>query len=187
MSRDTAGIRDHGCPPALFVVAAPGARRRRPARHAAAASTRGRHLADGSAVAGLHRRSRVPLDDRTHGEHAGPADRHSRAALAHRLSRRHGRRGRHDADAPGLHVPQQPRPQPDDAPAALRTNQRVSDGRLFTLSQGQLEIDFPPGFGMPIWSDEDLNLTAQVLNLNPGGDAVRCATRSRSSSCATPI
>ena len=53
------------------------------------------------------------------------------------------------------------------------TNQRVSDGRLFTLSQGQLQIDFPPGFGMPIWSDEDLNLTAQVLNLNPGGDPVK--------------
>jgi hypothetical protein len=52
-------------------------------------------------------------------------------------------------------------------------HQKVSDGRLFTLSQGQLEIDFPPGFGMPIWSDEELNLTAQVLNLNPQGDEVK--------------
>jgi hypothetical protein len=52
-------------------------------------------------------------------------------------------------------------------------HQQPSDGRLFTLSQGQLEIHFPPGFGMPIWSDEDLSLSAQVLNLNPGGDPVK--------------
>lgn len=52
-------------------------------------------------------------------------------------------------------------------------HQKVSDGRLFTLSQGQLQIDFPPGFGMPIWSGEELNLTAQVLNLNPLADPVK--------------
>ena len=39
-------------------------------------------------------------------------------------------------------------------------------GRLFTLSQGQFEIDFPPGFGIPVRSKEALNLTTQVLNLN---------------------
>ena len=39
-------------------------------------------------------------------------------------------------------------------------------GRVFTLSQGQQRIDFPPGFGIPIRSDQDLFLTTQVLNLN---------------------
>lgn len=38
--------------------------------------------------------------------------------------------------------------------------------RLFTLSQGQLEIDFPVGFGIPVLSTQPLNLTTQVLNLN---------------------
>ena len=39
-------------------------------------------------------------------------------------------------------------------------------GRLFTLSQGQSRIDFPPGFGIPIPSNMDLSLATQVLNLN---------------------
>lgn len=39
--------------------------------------------------------------------------------------------------------------------------------RLFTLSQGQLEIGFPEGFGMPLQGDHPLSLTTQVLNLNP--------------------
>src|SRR5690606_29022197 len=52
-------------------------------------------------------------------------------------------------------------------------HQMPSDGRLFTLSQGQLEIDLPPGFGIPIWSGNDLSLTAQVLNLNPDGAPVK--------------
>lgn len=38
--------------------------------------------------------------------------------------------------------------------------------RLFTLSQGQLSIRFPDGFGIPILSDEPLSLITQVLNLN---------------------
>lgn len=38
--------------------------------------------------------------------------------------------------------------------------------RLFTLSQGQMDIEFPAGFGIPVWSDEKLSLTTQVLNLN---------------------
>lgn len=42
--------------------------------------------------------------------------------------------------------------------------------RLFTLSQGQLEIAFPPGFGMPLVGNEPLSLTTQVLNLNPNGE-----------------
>lgn len=39
-------------------------------------------------------------------------------------------------------------------------------GRLFTLSQGQQEIHFPPGMGIPIRSDMQLSLATQVLNLN---------------------
>ncbi|HET7453142.1 MAG TPA: hypothetical protein VFL12_10395 [Thermoanaerobaculia bacterium] len=38
--------------------------------------------------------------------------------------------------------------------------------RLFTLSQGQMDIEFPAGFGIPVWSDEKMALTTQVLNLN---------------------
>lgn len=38
--------------------------------------------------------------------------------------------------------------------------------RLFTLSQGQLSIRFPVGFGIPILSNESLDLTTQVLNLH---------------------
>ena len=38
--------------------------------------------------------------------------------------------------------------------------------RLFTLSQGQFKIRFPDGFGIPVFSDEPLNLLTQVLNLN---------------------
>ena len=38
--------------------------------------------------------------------------------------------------------------------------------RLFTLSQGQMEIEFPAGFGIPVFSDQKLSLTTQVLNLN---------------------
>ncbi len=40
------------------------------------------------------------------------------------------------------------------------------DGRLFTLSQGQLDVQFPPGFGIPVLSNEALDLVTQVLNLN---------------------
>jgi len=38
--------------------------------------------------------------------------------------------------------------------------------RMFTLSQGQYEVEFPEGFGIPILSPETLTLTTQVLNLN---------------------
>ncbi len=41
--------------------------------------------------------------------------------------------------------------------------------RLFTLSQGQLELRLPEGFGLPYYSDEVLSLTTQVLQLNPDG------------------
>ena len=38
--------------------------------------------------------------------------------------------------------------------------------RLFTLSQGQLEVKFPQGFGIPMLSNQPFSLTTQVLNLN---------------------
>jgi hypothetical protein len=37
--------------------------------------------------------------------------------------------------------------------------------RLFTLSQGQSGLDFPPGFGIPVSSAERFMLQSQVLNL----------------------
>lgn len=40
------------------------------------------------------------------------------------------------------------------------------DERLFTLSQGQLNVQFPPGCGFPMMSNESINLITQVLNLN---------------------
>ena len=38
--------------------------------------------------------------------------------------------------------------------------------RLFTVSEGQLEIKFPEGFGVPIMSDQKFSLSNQVLNHN---------------------
>lgn len=40
------------------------------------------------------------------------------------------------------------------------------DGRLFTLSQGQLKVAFPAGMGIPVRSDLPLDMVTQVLNLN---------------------
>lgn len=39
-------------------------------------------------------------------------------------------------------------------------------GRVFTLSQGQQDIRFPEGFGIPVTSDLPISLATQVLNLN---------------------
>ena len=44
--------------------------------------------------------------------------------------------------------------------------QKRTANRLFTLSQGQFEIRFPEGFGIPMLSLEELELTTQVLNHN---------------------
>ncbi|MEO1999162.1 MAG: hypothetical protein ABGZ17_28280, partial [Planctomycetaceae bacterium] len=41
------------------------------------------------------------------------------------------------------------------------------DARLFTLSQGQMRIQFPAGFGIPLASDTELDVVMQVLNLAP--------------------
>jgi len=43
---------------------------------------------------------------------------------------------------------------------------RNVSNRLFTLSQGEVSVDFPKGFGIPILSTEALSLTTQVLNHN---------------------
>lgn len=39
--------------------------------------------------------------------------------------------------------------------------------RLFTLSQGQMDVRFPDGFGIPVMAHQVLRLETQVLNLNP--------------------
>jgi hypothetical protein len=38
--------------------------------------------------------------------------------------------------------------------------------RIFTLSQGQQEVRFPEGFGIPVLSSEPFRLTTQILNHN---------------------
>lgn len=43
---------------------------------------------------------------------------------------------------------------------------KVLNPRLMTLSQGQFDIELPPGFGIPMLTDEPLTLTTQVLNHN---------------------
>ena len=43
---------------------------------------------------------------------------------------------------------------------------RSASQRLFTISQGQQEVRFPPGFGIPVLSSEPLMLQSQLLNLN---------------------
>ncbi|MDE2313657.1 MAG: hypothetical protein KGL04_05750 [Elusimicrobia bacterium] len=46
--------------------------------------------------------------------------------------------------------------------------------RIATLSQGQLSVKFPPGYGVPLMSDEPLSIATQVLNFNhPGLHQVR--------------
>ena len=39
--------------------------------------------------------------------------------------------------------------------------------RVFTLTQGGLDIEFPEGFGVPVMTDEPLITNSQILNLNP--------------------
>lgn len=43
--------------------------------------------------------------------------------------------------------------------------QKNASRRLFTLSQGQSEVRFPPGFAIPIASNEVISVEMQVLNL----------------------
>jgi len=53
----------------------------------------------------------------------------------------------------------------------------VSRPRLFTLSQGQMDVGFPKGFGVPVLSDEIFNLDTQVLNLNEQAEPIRVQHR----------
>jgi hypothetical protein len=56
----------------------------------------------------------------------------------------------------------------DDHQKALGTkNIGLVSERLFTLSQGAMNVEFPKGFGVPMMSDETLRLATQILNLNP--------------------
>jgi hypothetical protein len=49
--------------------------------------------------------------------------------------------------------------------------------RLFTLSEGQTEVNLPSGFGIPLRSDEPLSVTAQVLNHSYRGAPIRVRQR----------
>jgi hypothetical protein len=51
--------------------------------------------------------------------------------------------------------------------------QKFPSRRLFTLSEGQTEVNLPAGFGIPLRSDEPLSVTAQVLNHNYHGAPIR--------------
>ena len=44
--------------------------------------------------------------------------------------------------------------------------QRPRGGRIFTLTQGQVDLRLPPNFGIPVLSDEALVFNTQALNLN---------------------
>ena len=56
-------------------------------------------------------------------------------------------------------------------------NQR--DDRMFTLSQGQMAVEFPPGFGIPLAADTELEIVMQVLNLTPLPTPIRIRHRVR--------
>ena len=55
--------------------------------------------------------------------------------------------------------------------------QKFPSRRLFTLSEGQTEVNLPDGFGIPLRSDEPLSVTAQVLNHNYRGAPIRVRQR----------
>ena len=49
--------------------------------------------------------------------------------------------------------------------------------RVFTNSQGQMAVQFPAGFGLPMISDELLSIQAQVVNHNLEGDQLPVQVR----------
>lgn len=55
---------------------------------------------------------------------------------------------------------------------ALFKWKRAGRPRLFTLSQGQMGVRFPEGYGVPMISTEFLQLDTQVLNLNDQDEAL---------------
>ncbi len=58
------------------------------------------------------------------------------------------------------------------AHVALLGQSEAFSPRLFTLSQGQLTVRFPTGFGIPLLSNEVLDLTTQVLNLHVDAESL---------------
>ncbi len=52
--------------------------------------------------------------------------------------------------------------QKEDLPWKLKTKGAI--GRIFTLSEGQTQLDFPEGFGIPILANHPLEMVSQVLN-----------------------
>jgi hypothetical protein len=53
------------------------------------------------------------------------------------------------------------------------------DWRLFTLVPGQLSIELPPGFGVPVPSDAPLDYVTMSLNLNPRSEVVNIRMRTK--------
>jgi hypothetical protein len=53
------------------------------------------------------------------------------------------------------------------------------DWRLFTLVPGQLSIELPPGFGVPVPSDAPLDYVTMSLNLNPRNEVVNVRMRTK--------
>jgi hypothetical protein len=54
---------------------------------------------------------------------------------------------------------------------------RFPTRRIFTLSEGQVAVRLPDGYGIPIRADEPLKVTAQVLNHNHHGAPIRVRQR----------
>lgn len=54
----------------------------------------------------------------------------------------------------------------------FKTKIATQGERLFTLAQGQLSLELPPGFGMPWMSDWPFIVNSQVLNHNVKGEVV---------------
>jgi hypothetical protein len=48
----------------------------------------------------------------------------------------------------------------------VRTQLPPTNGRLFTLAQGQHRVMLPEGFGIPVMSNQEIRMDAQVLNHN---------------------
>jgi len=61
----------------------------------------------------------------------------------------------------------------DQEDQTLVLESTIPTKRLFTLSQGQMEVIFPEGFGIPVTSTRPFSLGTQVLNLNPQDELVR--------------
>ena len=55
---------------------------------------------------------------------------------------------------------------PDERAESLGLKQLARHRRLFTTSQGQLAVNLPPGFGIPVISDATLGVNTQALNHN---------------------